>query len=402
MPFENPVGCAQDLVANIFSSSCSLSNPAEGCRGRGGARGARRLRHTHGDPNSAFSDHVQGSLPLQCAENMLSEAPLQKPTASRLQVRFAPPGSLCGCVCRARPGQAAAAAALTYPASPSTFTSIAGCVALELAAAEAPPGAAVRTKPATPDRPIDRQPLPSEAIVRCDCDAIRRRDACSDCTPSTASPSPSDTVSVEACSASPARRTVGDDVMAEAARVLWGAVGTEEGRGDGGAGPGPEGPCSGAGCVGCPVAQCGGTGGVRTASSLRADKCSDPYDPRPRGGYLVWDDYFMAIAFLSAQRSKDPNKQVGACIVSPGDSRQRAESQGGPGACLVCWAGTPLLAKAAVTSLGEAWWLQRTSFSGLDTTASLEVAPTSTSPGLRRPRATTLSRPSTRTCVTQR
>ena len=33
--------------------------------------------------------------------------------------------------------------------------------------------------------------------------------------------------------------------------------------------------------------------------------------------YLSWDDYFMALAFLSAQRSKDPNKQVGACIVSP-------------------------------------------------------------------------------------
>ena len=26
--------------------------------------------------------------------------------------------------------------------------------------------------------------------------------------------------------------------------------------------------------------------------------------------YLSWDDYFMAIAFLSAQRSKDPNRQV--------------------------------------------------------------------------------------------
>lgn len=33
--------------------------------------------------------------------------------------------------------------------------------------------------------------------------------------------------------------------------------------------------------------------------------------------YLSWDDYFMALAFLSAQRSKDPSKQVGACIVSP-------------------------------------------------------------------------------------
>nr|ADE77385.1 unknown [Picea sitchensis] len=26
--------------------------------------------------------------------------------------------------------------------------------------------------------------------------------------------------------------------------------------------------------------------------------------------YLSWDDYFMAIAFHSAQRSKDPNRQV--------------------------------------------------------------------------------------------
>ena len=31
--------------------------------------------------------------------------------------------------------------------------------------------------------------------------------------------------------------------------------------------------------------------------------------------YLGWDAYFMALAFLSARRSKDPSKQVGACIV---------------------------------------------------------------------------------------
>lgn len=42
----------------------------------------------------------------------------------------------------------------------------------------------------------------------------------------------------------------------------------------------------------------------------------DPYNVEPRQGYLSWDDYFMSVAFLSAQRSKDPNKQVGACIVS--------------------------------------------------------------------------------------
>jgi hypothetical protein len=27
---------------------------------------------------------------------------------------------------------------------------------------------------------------------------------------------------------------------------------------------------------------------------------------RKREGYIKWDDYFMAVAFLSAQRSKDP------------------------------------------------------------------------------------------------
>jgi len=35
-----------------------------------------------------------------------------------------------------------------------------------------------------------------------------------------------------------------------------------------------------------------------------------------RKDYLKWDEYFMAIAKLSAMRSKDPNTQVGACIVS--------------------------------------------------------------------------------------
>ena len=35
-----------------------------------------------------------------------------------------------------------------------------------------------------------------------------------------------------------------------------------------------------------------------------------------RKDYLKWDEYFMAIAKLSAMRSKDPSTQVGACIVS--------------------------------------------------------------------------------------
>ena len=35
-----------------------------------------------------------------------------------------------------------------------------------------------------------------------------------------------------------------------------------------------------------------------------------------RENYIGWDSYFMGVAMLSAQRSKDPNTQVGACIVS--------------------------------------------------------------------------------------
>lgn len=34
-----------------------------------------------------------------------------------------------------------------------------------------------------------------------------------------------------------------------------------------------------------------------------------------RSDYISWDEYFMGIALLSAKRSKDPNTQVGACIV---------------------------------------------------------------------------------------
>ena len=38
---------------------------------------------------------------------------------------------------------------------------------------------------------------------------------------------------------------------------------------------------------------------------------------KKRTDYLSWDEYFMGVALLSAQRSKDPNTQVGACIVNP-------------------------------------------------------------------------------------
>ena len=35
-----------------------------------------------------------------------------------------------------------------------------------------------------------------------------------------------------------------------------------------------------------------------------------------RENYINWDEYFMGIADLSAERSKDPNTRVGACIVN--------------------------------------------------------------------------------------
>lgn len=35
-----------------------------------------------------------------------------------------------------------------------------------------------------------------------------------------------------------------------------------------------------------------------------------------RKDYINWDEYFMGVAYLSGMRSKDPNTQVGACIVS--------------------------------------------------------------------------------------
>ena len=35
-----------------------------------------------------------------------------------------------------------------------------------------------------------------------------------------------------------------------------------------------------------------------------------------RVDHISWDEYFMGVALLAAQRSKDPNTQVGACIVN--------------------------------------------------------------------------------------
>ena len=46
---------------------------------------------------------------------------------------------------------------------------------------------------------------------------------------------------------------------------------------------------------------------------------------KKREDYISWDEYFMGIAVLSGKRSKDPNSQVGACIV---DDNKRIVSIG--------------------------------------------------------------------------
>ncbi len=37
---------------------------------------------------------------------------------------------------------------------------------------------------------------------------------------------------------------------------------------------------------------------------------SPPPAVKKRSDYLSWEEYFMSVAFLSAQRSKDPSSQV--------------------------------------------------------------------------------------------
>ncbi len=52
-----------------------------------------------------------------------------------------------------------------------------------------------------------------------------------------------------------------------------------------------------------------------------------------RKDYLTWDEYFMGVAELSAERSKDPSTQVGACIVSPDNKILSVGYNGMPRAC---------------------------------------------------------------------
>ena len=52
-----------------------------------------------------------------------------------------------------------------------------------------------------------------------------------------------------------------------------------------------------------------------------------------RDNYISWDEYFMGVALLAAMRSKDPNTQVGACII---DNDNRILSTGYNGLPLGC------------------------------------------------------------------
>ena len=52
-----------------------------------------------------------------------------------------------------------------------------------------------------------------------------------------------------------------------------------------------------------------------------------------RKDYISWDEYFMGVAKLSGMRSKDPNSQVGACIVSQDNKILSMGYNGFPRAC---------------------------------------------------------------------
>lgn len=48
----------------------------------------------------------------------------------------------------------------------------------------------------------------------------------------------------------------------------------------------------------------------KRCSTASSDAAESGWGVKKRKDYLQWEEYFMAIAFLSAQRSKDPNSQV--------------------------------------------------------------------------------------------
>ena len=77
-----------------------------------------------------------------------------------------------------------------------------------------------------------------------------------------------------------------------------------------------------------------------------------------RTDYISWDEYFMGVAHLSGMRSKDPNTQVGACIVSENNKILSMGYNGFPNGCSdddFPWAreGEPLETKYAYVTHSE-------------------------------------------------
>lgn len=52
-----------------------------------------------------------------------------------------------------------------------------------------------------------------------------------------------------------------------------------------------------------------------------------------RSDYISWDEYFMGVSKLSGMRSKDPNTQVGACIVGSDNRILSMGYNGFPNGC---------------------------------------------------------------------
>ena len=77
-----------------------------------------------------------------------------------------------------------------------------------------------------------------------------------------------------------------------------------------------------------------------------------------RQDYISWDEYFMGVAILSGMRSKDPNTQVGACIVSEDNKILSMGYNGFPKGCSDdefpwCREGEPLYNKYFYTTHSE-------------------------------------------------
>lgn len=77
-----------------------------------------------------------------------------------------------------------------------------------------------------------------------------------------------------------------------------------------------------------------------------------------RKDYISWNEYFMGVAILAAMRSKDPNTQVGACIVSDDNKILSIGYNGFPRGCSDddfpwCREGEPLENKYFYTTHSE-------------------------------------------------